>query len=243
MSNQDPSTIADFLYFMELRYDDARNKREGDLLWQLGRISPGERVLDICCGWGRTARYLTDRGVDVVGIDNSPEMIARARSAAPKAEYHIRDMRDLSGLGRFDVALIWWSSFGIFDDRTDREILQQVAALLRPGGRLVVETVNGPILYQEWANNPGGKTVSVERDNNIMVDHRQMKPDGRRIAGERTMYRNGDVTRLGYDVRVFTPSELEYWMLTCGFKDVALYDRKGNDLTLSSYGMVAVGTV
>ncbi|WP_433616690.1 SAM-dependent methyltransferase [Dactylosporangium sp. CA-139114] len=243
MSGPDPAVIADFLYFLEMRYDSARNTREGDLVWKLGNIEPGDRVLDVACGWGRMGRYLVEHGADVVGIDISPAMIAAAKASAPQAEYHVRDMRDLSGLGQFDVALIWWSSFGYFDDETDRAILRQVAGLLRPGGRLLVETINGPVLYQEAAANPGGKTMAMTRDNNVMIDHRQMNPDGRRIVGARTMYRGGRVTEYPYDVRIFTPAELEYWMLTSGFKQVELFDRRGNDLMMTSYGMVAVGTV
>ena len=38
---------------------------------------PGERILDVGCGDGTLTRKIVERGATVVGIDNSPEMIAR----------------------------------------------------------------------------------------------------------------------------------------------------------------------
>src|ERR671928_1190060 len=53
--------------------------------WELGRLSPGERVLDLGCGAGSdslvAAQMVGDEG-RVTGIDMTPEMLAKARSAA-----------------------------------------------------------------------------------------------------------------------------------------------------------------
>ena len=40
---------------------------------------PGERILDVGCGEGTLTRKIVERGATVLGIDNSPEMIAAAR--------------------------------------------------------------------------------------------------------------------------------------------------------------------
>src|ERR687886_2492289 len=53
--------------------------------WALGRLSPGERVLDLGCGAGTdslvAAQMVGPQG-HVTGIDMTPEMLAKARSAA-----------------------------------------------------------------------------------------------------------------------------------------------------------------
>ena len=44
---------------------------------------PGERILDVGCGEGTLTRKIMARGADVLGVDNSPEMVAaRARKAS-----------------------------------------------------------------------------------------------------------------------------------------------------------------
>jgi SAM-dependent methyltransferase len=46
---------------------------------------PGERILDVGCGEGTLTKKIVERGAAVLGIDNSPEMIAAARAAGVDA--------------------------------------------------------------------------------------------------------------------------------------------------------------
>ena len=54
--------------------------------------TPPGIALDAACGTGRHCRYLLERGHDVIGVDASPEMLAKARAAAPAAEFHEGDL-------------------------------------------------------------------------------------------------------------------------------------------------------
>ena len=52
----------------------------------------------------------------------------------------VLDQRDLSALrGPFDAAMILWQSFGYFDPPTNDRVLRDIAARLRPGGRLLLD--------------------------------------------------------------------------------------------------------
>jgi SAM-dependent methyltransferase len=74
-------------------------------------LGPGATVLDIGCGSGQPiARYLTDRGHPVTGIDAAPEMIALFRTNLPDAQAEVADMRSLK-LGRRFGGLLAWDSF------------------------------------------------------------------------------------------------------------------------------------
>jgi SAM-dependent methyltransferase len=53
------------------------------------------------------------------------------------------DMRDLGAIGEtFDGILNLWHSFGYFDDATNQDILRQIHAKLRPGGRFILDIYN-----------------------------------------------------------------------------------------------------
>jgi len=68
-------------------------------------------VLDIGCGMAEPiGRYLLDAGVQVVGIDSSPSMIALCKARRPDAEWIAADMRHLE-LGRRFNGLLAWDSF------------------------------------------------------------------------------------------------------------------------------------
>ncbi len=105
-------------------------------------LAPGERVLDIGCGWGSFAAHAATRhGVDVVGITLSEPQarVARRRIAAAgvgdQVEIRVMDYRDLAG-ERFDAI----ASIGMVEhvglERIDL-YAQCLARLLPEGGRLL----------------------------------------------------------------------------------------------------------
>jgi trans-aconitate methyltransferase len=63
---------------------------------------PGERILDIGCGEGTLTKKIVERGATVLGIDNSPEMIAAARANGIDAV--LLDAADMSFRVEFDAA-------------------------------------------------------------------------------------------------------------------------------------------
>jgi len=104
---------------------------------------PGERVLDLACGAGRHAAELERAGAQVVGFDLSPAMLRRARtlSAAPLVRGDMRALPFRSG--SFAVVVNLFTSFGYFrDDAEHRLVVRQVAEVLAPGGRLVLDYLN-----------------------------------------------------------------------------------------------------
>lgn len=63
-------------------------------------------VLDAGCGTGRVAIELAGRGVEVVGVDVDPSMLATARRLAPELSWVERDLATLDLDRRFDVVLL-----------------------------------------------------------------------------------------------------------------------------------------
>lgn len=105
-------------------------------------LAPGERVLDVPCGYGRIALELAARGMRVRGLDACSEYVSEARRRAQdrrlEAEFVLGDMRALPWHGEFDAALCVGNSFGYFDDDGNRAFLASVHAALAPGGRFLL---------------------------------------------------------------------------------------------------------
>ena len=102
-------------------------------------------LLDVCCGEGRHAIPLAERGYTVTGFDRDRVALAVAQERADTVGVPIRlvegDMRDLTAsvAGPFDACVCLWQSFGYFDVATNEDILRQMSDLLRPGGRLMLD--------------------------------------------------------------------------------------------------------
>ncbi len=125
-----------------------RTRVELPFLKRVLGLRPGLRLLDICCGVGRHALPLAKAGVDVTGLDVSPLYLAEARRRAKKAGVRLRlvrgDMRRANFDGGFDVAMNLWTSFGYFSTAAeDLAALKAARAALKPGGRFLLETING----------------------------------------------------------------------------------------------------
>jgi len=74
------------------KWDAADYARVGAFVAALGGAAldlldpqPGERILDVGCGEGTLTRKIAERGATVLGIDNSPEMVAAARAGGVDA--------------------------------------------------------------------------------------------------------------------------------------------------------------
>ena len=93
-------------------------------------------VLDIGCGPGRHVLALAAAGVPVLGIDTSPSAVALARArGACVLERSV--FGRIPGAGRWGSALLLDGNAGIGGN--PGALFSRVGALLRPGGRLLVE--------------------------------------------------------------------------------------------------------
>jgi SAM-dependent methyltransferase len=119
--------------------DLAAKPFDRDILIEFARrVGPGGHVLDLGCGPGRVTRFLHDQGLDVTGIDLSPEMIAVAQALNPVLSFEIASMCDLPYPdGSIDGLVAMYSIIHI--PRADQPALfRELHRVLRPDGWLLL---------------------------------------------------------------------------------------------------------
>jgi SAM-dependent methyltransferase len=121
--------------------------------WQLGRLDPGERVLDLGSGAGTdslvAAQMVGEQG-RVTGIDMTPAMLTKARAAA--TEMGLANVEFVEGEAEqlpfpdasFDVVI----SNGVIDLIPDKDaVFSELNRVLVPGGRMQIAdvTIQNPV--------------------------------------------------------------------------------------------------
>jgi SAM-dependent methyltransferase len=94
-------------------------------------------VLDAGCGTGRVAAELARRGVEVVGIDRDPSMVAAARRLAPAVRFEVLDVTGADLGERFDIVVMAGNVPLFTPEGTQDALVAGCARHLRPGGLLV----------------------------------------------------------------------------------------------------------
>src|SRR5687768_579150 len=171
------------------------------------------RVLDLCCGRGRHALPLSDRGYAVTGVDREAALIAQARAAGTTATFLQMDVREIRDLRQtWDAALIMWASFGYFTAKENRAQLETIRKCLRPGGRLILDVYN----YEFFVDRQGERQITR---NGVLVTQRFHIRDDRlevelRYAGHDVIDR--------FSWQIFRPEELCTFVSEAGFEPIAL---------------------
>ena len=97
-------------------------------------------VLDVGCGPGHVTAHLAGLGVDVSGVDLSPQMVAQARRLHPGLRFDVTSATELELEGAsLGGVLAWWSLFNLPRDVVP-DVLRSFADALVPGGQLLVGT-------------------------------------------------------------------------------------------------------
>ena len=120
------------------RYDEDHSFvwRYAEKILQLLDPQPNERVLDLGCGTGHLTAEIAKAGASVVGIDQSSEMVSKAKSNYPDLDFEIADARSLPFKSDFDAvfsnAVLHWV-------RPPQKVVESVYTAAKPGGRFVAE--------------------------------------------------------------------------------------------------------
>lgn len=198
----------------------------------------GEPALDVGCGTGRLLLDYLGRGIDIDGVDNSPEMLALCRDNAQHLNLaptlYTMEMQTLDLPRRYAVILVPSSSFQLLvEPRDAHEAVRRFFAHLQPGGVLVMPFMilwrDGDPIEQTW------KTVAVQtrpedgavvrRQSRFWYDvenHLEHNEDCIEVSLNGTVVASDRYVR-SPKTRWYTHAEAEALYREAGFVDVALY--------------------
>lgn len=191
---------------------------EAELVAASLSVSPGAKLLDVGCGYGRHAMELAARGYHVVGLDLSTPLLVRGGEEAHRRGLTINfirgDMRELDFDGQFDGAYCLFSTFGYFDDETNKKTAGHIARALRPGGRCVFEILNRDYVIADLPTR-----VWWEGDGCVVLEEVDFNYFSSRICVNRSVvFDDGRQVEQEISIRAYSLHEVGKLMLAAGFR-------------------------
>ncbi|MCC8971584.1 class I SAM-dependent methyltransferase [Bradyrhizobium brasilense] len=167
------------MFNLKARHD--HSKSEVARIVQSVNSKKESAVLDLACGAGHHCRAFAELGLKVTGLDCSSAYLRAARQFHGNKHNPIKyvqgDMRRLRlrfGSERFDLVTSLNNSFGYCTRRTDDfAVLRQIHSVLKPGGALVINTLNASKLRSTKEFAP---TVRQPLRDLFIIDAVQFRP-------------------------------------------------------------------
>ena len=211
--------------------EDVGYERRADYiekLFQKSRI-PVRTVLDLACGTGGMTSALTERGYELIGVDQSPDMLAAAREKAADLTgipptLICQSMPSLDLYGTVDAAICCLDSINYLTNPTDvQRTLQRLHLFIAPGGMLIfdilspahLQSLDGQVFLDEKEDVYCVWRSSFEKRSNICsywMDIFTRREDG-------CWSRAGEEHRQ----RAYQVEELRSWLLEAGFDRIRTY--------------------
>lgn len=133
---------------------------------------PAGVALDAACGTGRYAQFLAERGHQVIGVDGSPDMLARARERVPLGDFLLGDLHQLP-VADAAVDLVV-CALALTHIAALEPVIAEFARVLRPGGHLVISDMHPEAVARgsiPSVRGPGGQPGRLSAHRHLVGDY------------------------------------------------------------------------
>jgi Methyltransferase domain len=188
----------------------------GPAVERLAEFAGDGGALEFAIGTGRIALPLAERGVRVVGMDNSAAMLARLREkpGAERIEAIVGDMAATRLDGDFSlVYLVFNTIFNLTTQDGQVACFENAAAHLRSGGRFVIEA-----RVPELQRLPLGQTVLPWRADPTGMSYYVYDVVIQRLSGQHYYLEDGALRPSPIELRYAWPAELDLMARLAGMR-------------------------
>lgn len=229
-------------YFHDGYLTDQRADDDAAEILGLLELAPGARILDAGCGDGRISVRLASVGFEIVGVDQDPDQIERARALSVErgvhVDLHVGAIEEFESSEPFDAALLWFTTWGFASADVNRAILSHLAELLDPGGTLVLETLNPASVARYVSVHP--EEVVTERKGNRQVDRYGFDAVSSTLSTRRRVERDGRISERSLTLELHSIPAWRSLLSTCGFELEFVTAHRNAEFDEDSWEMVVV---
>ena len=191
--------------------------KEVDFMLAYFNLQPGNKVLDLMCGYGRHAIALGRKGMKVTAIDNLEDYISEINETVDQEGLPVKanraDVLEYQMQDNFDLAICMGNSLNFFDADDTGRLLQNIAQHLNKGGHLLI---NSWSIAEIVIKNFKEKSWSQIGDHKFLTDSKFLLQPGRIETESIVIFPDqSQETKTGVDY-IFSINELENMLTDAG---------------------------
>jgi len=196
---------------------------EGDVAGIISALElpKGASILDLGCGPGAHAQAFAARGYTVSGVDRTRRLLNRAAASSNARGLHVEwieaDMRTFRRPAAFDLVCSLYTSFGYFDDRGNRRVLQNILNSLKPRGVLLLDVSGRESVARHWRDRSWAEVDGV-----LYLERRSVTDDWSTLLADWTVVREGVRKDFHVRQRLYAGTELRDLLVAVGFTGIGL---------------------
>ena len=215
----------DKTYLLSELPSEVETEEEVEFIRDVLKLQRGDVVLDLCCGNGRHGQLLAEQNATVIGLDSSRFLLDEARKNMLSAKYGIHfiegDMRRIPLKPSCDAVINLFASFGFFDEQGNRQVLSEVAAVLKPGGQFLLDYWN-PHAVIELDGTRNWWWIS---ESMLALAEVEYHPESGQLSDYRTVIElpSGAIQKTVNRLRFYFPTELKTILEGVGLEVCATY--------------------
>ena len=186
-------------------------------------------LLDLACGTGSISEVMDSLGYDVIGVDNSDEMLGIAMDkkfdSGAEIQYLCQDMRELDMFGTVDVTICALDSINHLASLDDVKCVFEKVAFFSEQDGLFIFDVNTVYKHREIL---ASNTFTYETEHVFCVWENTLEPDTLEVKMELSFFEleeNGLYSRSsdGFSEKAYSEADIERLLAECGFELLGKY--------------------
>jgi len=199
-------------------FDDWFPDYEPEAMATLAELARGGRALELGVGTGRFALPLSEKGVEVHGIDAAPAMVERLRAkpGGDAISVSLGNFADVEVEGEFKLVYVVFNTiFALLSQEDQVRLFRNVAAHLTPDGCFVIEAFVPDMKRFDGGQTNRATRVTVDR---VELDISQHDSVRQHVTSQKVVMTDGSVRLYPVQIRYAWPSELDLMAQLAGLR-------------------------
>lgn len=123
---------------------DELTTKELDFMIPYFNLQAGSKALDLMCGYGRHAKALAKKGIEVTAVDNLPVYIEEIKNTVAEGNLPVHavlsGVLDFNTSQKYDLVICMGNSLNFFNTADTQRLFTNISSWLNKGGHLLINS-------------------------------------------------------------------------------------------------------